>query len=108
MNTIPNSNPGSDTTIELTTPCAALCPHSGEPQAGSTLTIRYRPAAVLLELHAPAQWLQAQAAGDEPTDLETLAQKAAHDATAALGVAVEVEARYLLRGGLGMWVCVRS
>jgi NADPH-dependent 7-cyano-7-deazaguanine reductase QueF len=108
MNTIKNSNPNIETTVRLSTPCAALCPHSGEPQAGSTLAICYTPAAVLLELHAPAEWLQEQSEGTEAMDLETLAQRAAQEASRAVGVPVIVEAHYVLRSGLEMDVCTRS
>jgi NADPH-dependent 7-cyano-7-deazaguanine reductase QueF len=108
MNTIKNSNPDTQTVVRLSTPCSALCPHSGEPQEGSTLTISYAPAALLLELHAPAEWLQEQAAGTEAMDLETLAQRAAKTAAAALGVPASVSAHYVLRGGLEMDVCVQS
>jgi NADPH-dependent 7-cyano-7-deazaguanine reductase QueF len=108
MNTIKNSNPDIHTTVRLSAPCAALCPHSGEPQAGSVLAICYTPAAVLLELHAPVEWLQEQAAGTEAMDLETLAQRAAQEAGKAVGVPVTVEAHYVLRGGLEMDVCTRS
>lgn len=72
------------------------------------LTISYAPATLLLELHAPAQWLAEQKAGTEAMDLETLAQRAAQEASRAVGVPVFIEARYVLRGGLEMVVCVRS
>lgn len=105
MKTIPNSNPTIQTIVSLRTPCVALCPHSGEPQAGSTITIRYTPAAVLLELHAVEEWMKEQ---QEALDLETFTQRAARDAAAALGVPATVEAHYILRNGLEMIVCARS
>jgi NADPH-dependent 7-cyano-7-deazaguanine reductase QueF len=98
MNVMPNREPDIQTTVELTTPIADLCPHSHEPQTGSTLTVRYRPSATILELHAVVQWLPSQCA--EAIDLETLCQRAARDASAALGVEATAIAHYVLRGGI--------
>ncbi len=98
MNTIPNANPNVQTRITLTTPIVDLCPHSHEPQAGSTLAIAYSPAALLLELHAVKVWIQTQLT--EALDVETFAQRAAQAAAAALGVPVVVTATYKLRNGL--------
>ncbi|HEU5088543.1 MAG TPA: hypothetical protein VFT99_13900 [Roseiflexaceae bacterium] len=108
MTTLPNSHPDVATLVCLTTPCVALCPHSGEPQAGSTITVRYRPGAALIELHAVQTWLMEQAGGSEALDLETLAQRCARWAAACAGVPVTVIARYRLRGDLEMTVCCRS
>lgn len=102
MRTIPNSNPTVPTRITLTTPMHALCPHTGEPQRGSTLAIIYSPAAGLLELHTVEEWLQTQLT--EALDVETLTQRAAQAASAAAGVPVSVIARYILRNGLEL-VC---
>lgn len=106
MSTITNQHPIIATEVSLTTPIAALCPHSGEPQMGSVVTVAYRPAAVLLELHAVAQWCAEPAT--EAMDLETFAQRLAQRAAAALGVAVIVTADYRLAGGLRMRVEVRQ
>jgi NADPH-dependent 7-cyano-7-deazaguanine reductase QueF len=90
------------------TPYHAACPHSGEPQTGSTITVRYAPKDRLIELHAIAQYLAAFSVGDEAVDLETVAQRTARDAGAAVGVPVVVVARYLLRGGLEVVVTCHS
>lgn len=98
--TIPNAHPDIATTIRLTTPYSAACPHSGEPQAGSVVVVEYRAGALLLELHAVQQYLARFSEGDTPVDLETVVQEMARDCAAALGVRVTVEARYLLKNGL--------
>lgn len=92
--------------VALTTPCAGLCPVSGEPREGSTLTLRYQPAAVLIGLDAVALWLGTQTR--EALDLETLVQRLAHDAAAAAGMAVEAEGAFVLRDGISMTVTAWS
>ena len=96
MRTIPNSNPGVQTAVTLTTPYSRACPHSGEPQPGSTITVEYTPADRLLELHAVAEWLAPFSHGDEAMDLETVAQRCAVAAAEAVGVSVVVIASYIL------------
>lgn len=98
INTIPNRHPELSTRITLTTPIADLCPHSHEPQPGSTLAITYDARAVLIELHGVTEWLQTQLS--EALDLETLCQRAAAAAAAAVGGAVTVEATYILANNL--------
>lgn len=98
INTIPNRHPEIATRITLVTPIADLCPHSHEPQLGSTIVITYTPAAALIELHGVTEWLQTQLS--EAIDLETLCQRAAIAAAAAVGGAVTVEASYILANDL--------
>lgn len=95
MDTIPN-NAGA-VTVEIAIVLPVLCQHAGEPQPGSTLTWRYVAAGALLALDACRAWPEAQMA--EPLDLETLTQRAASDAAAALGVSVAAVGRYILRDG---------
>lgn len=104
MNTIQNAHPEVQTTVELITPYSGACPVSHEPQTGSTITVRYAPAAQLLELHAVQEWLAPFSVGDEAIDLETLAQRLHTAAETALGVPVEVIADYILRNDLRL-VC---
>jgi hypothetical protein len=98
LKTLPNREPTIETRVTLTVPIADLCPHSHEPQAGSTLAISYTVAACILELHAIEEWLPSQCT--EAIDLETLCQRAARDAAAALGAEVTATADYQLRNGL--------
>jgi NADPH-dependent 7-cyano-7-deazaguanine reductase QueF len=108
VKTIPNSNPTVQTTVTLITPYAGACPHSGEPQLGSTISIEYAPADRLLELHAVAEWIAPFSAGDEAIDLETVAQRCAVAAAQAVGVPVVVIASYILRNGVRLVCQCRS
>lgn len=102
LDTIPNGHPDIPTLVRLTTPYSSACPASGEPQTGSTIAVIYRPMRRLIELHAVQAYLRRFSEGDEPIDLETVAQCTARDVAAVLGVPVVVSAHYLLRGGLEM------
>lgn len=104
MNTIPNTYPNVQTVVELITPYSGGCPHSGEPQDGTTVAVRYTPAKKLLELHAVAQWLAPLSTGDEAIDLETLAQRLCMAAHEALSVPVEIIADFRLKNGMRL-VC---
>lgn len=100
LKTIANSAPRQLTAISLRTPAAALCPHSGEPQPGSTLTIRYTANEQLLDMRAVLVWLATLP--HEAIDLETLVQRLATDAASALQTMVTVEGDFILRDGLGL------
>jgi NADPH-dependent 7-cyano-7-deazaguanine reductase QueF len=107
--TIPNARPVLTTWVELRNSFAGLCPMSGEPQEGSTITISYDAGALLLETKALRRYLKTFV-GENPhgvRDLEEAAQQIALDCAAALGVAVTVTADYLLVAG-AMRVVVRS
>ncbi len=52
---IPNGYPTLTMRVRLTYPFAQLCPISGEPQPGSTITISYNAGALLLETKALRQ-----------------------------------------------------
>lgn len=108
MKTIANAHPGMSTVVELITPYAGGCPHSGEPQPGTTITVRYAPASLLLELHAVSEWLAPFATGDEAIDLETLAQRLHAAAHEALGVPVEIITDYHLRNGMKLLCRVQN
>ena len=104
IETIPNRYPNLDTTVTLTTPFVNACPHSGEPQPGSTVSVIYQPKGKLIELHGVEKYLAKLAGGDEALDLETVAQLVAMAAWETLGESVKVEANYKLRDDLEM-VC---
>lgn len=105
MNTIANANPATPTRITLKQPIADLCPHSHEPQIGSSISITYAAADRLLELHAIREWIESQLS--EALDVETLTQRAAQAAATALGVPVEVTAHYVLAHNLEL-TCTSS
>jgi len=101
LETIANAYPALATRVRLTYPFAQLCPVSGEPQPGSTISISYAAEAQLLETKALGRYL-ASFAGENPhgvRDLEEAAQVIAQQCAAALGAAVLVTARYLLHSG---------
>ena len=101
LHTLPNRNPATATTIRLRTPYSGACPHSGYPAHGSWLEIEYTPAACILELSVIADHVPSYAT--EAIDVETVAQRLAQDAAAALGVPVVVNAYYILRDGIELW-----
>jgi NADPH-dependent 7-cyano-7-deazaguanine reductase QueF len=99
--TIPNGYPALTTRVRLTYPFAQLCPISGEPQPGSTITISYNAGALLLETKALRQYL-ASFAGENPygvRDLEQAAQVIALACADLLGIRVDVSALYHLNIG---------
>src|SRR5512147_22983 len=98
METLPNRYPDIPICVRIQTPYSGACPVSGEPQPGSWVAVAYTPAAVILGFDAVARQLPTYAS--EATDVEAIAQMLARDCAAALGVAVAVEAHYILRGGI--------
>lgn len=104
IETIPNRHPDRPIVCALTTPYSGACPVTGEPQAGSTITVRYAPAGRLIGLRAVAAWLEVQR--DDAIDLETIVQRLAVAATQAVGVVVEVHGSFVLQGGITL--CVSS
>lgn len=104
IDTIPNRYPNLNTTVTLTTGFVAACPHSGEPQAGSTVSVTYQPKENLIGLRAIRAYLDELTGGNDPLDLETVVQLVAMACREALGEPVEVKGDYRLRDDLGM-VC---
>jgi 7-cyano-7-deazaguanine reductase len=99
--TIPNGYPALTMRVRLTYPFAQLCPISGEPQPGSTITISYNAGALLLETKALRQYL-ASFAGENPhgvRDLEETAQVIAQQCANMLHTSVQVYAEYHLNIG---------
>ena len=101
LNTIKNSHPEIKTVVILTTPFVSACPHSGEPQAGSTISVTYQPNENLLELHSIEKYLQVLSEGDVALDLETVVQLV-FTACQEIGISASVKAIYKLRNGLEM------
>src|SRR3954463_13692104 len=99
--TIPNGYPALTTRVRLTYPFAQLCPVSGEPQPGSTITISYNVGALLLETKALRQYL-ASFAGENPygvRDLEQAAQVIAQACADVVQTAIHGGAKYHLPSG---------
>ena len=82
----------------------ALCPRTGNPIAGSTLTITYAPAEKLLEVYSLDEYVASFIGSKEVRDLELLTQVVARDCHEILGVTVSVVGRYVLNIGQVM-VC---
>lgn len=96
--TILNGYPTLTMRVRLTYPFAQLCPISGEPQPGSTITISYNAGALLLETKALRQYL-ASFAGENlhgVRDLEEAAQVIAQQCADILHTRVELSALYHL------------
>ena len=81
-------------------PC---CPVSGNPLLGSTITIIYRPQAVVLDVIPLPSYIRQFVGGlrgkdgmIEVRDMEAMIQRIASDCCAALGVAVRVSAFLVL------------
>ncbi len=94
-------NPHISTTIheihEVQVP--ALCPKTGNPIAGSTLTIDYMPDQKLLEVYSLRDYVASFVGSQEVRDLELLTQVIARDCHEVLNVKVSVVGRYILNIG---------
>src|SRR5919202_622582 len=74
----------------------SLCPKTGNPIAGSTLTISYTPNEKLLEVYSLNEYLDSFIGSNEVRDLELLTQVVARDCHNMLGVDVLVIGKYVL------------
>jgi 7-cyano-7-deazaguanine reductase len=78
---------------------ASLCPKTGNPITGSTLTISYSPDRKLLEIYSLNEYVASFIGSNEVRDLELLTQIVARDCHDALHVQVSVVGRYILNVG---------
>ncbi len=76
-----------------------LCPKTGNPIKGSTLTITYVPKEKLLELYSLNEYVAAFIGSREVRDLELFTQVVARDCHAILGVEVSVVGKFVLNIG---------
>ena len=71
----------------------ACCPYSGNPLAGSTLSIRYTPSKTVLEVASLRAYIDSYIGGrGEIRSMEAMIQQIAIDCRDVLAVEVEVEA----------------
>ncbi len=77
----------------------SLCPKTGNPIAGSTLTISYIPGERLLEVYSLNEYISSFIGSNEVRDLELLTQVVARDCHGILGVPVSVIGMFLLNIG---------
>ena len=73
-----------------------LCPRTGNPLAGSTVTITYIPDQKLLEIYSLNEYVASFAGSREVRDLELLTQVVALDCPSVLDINMSVTGRYLL------------
>ena len=76
-----------------------LCPKTGNPIKGSTLTITYEPKEKLLELYSLNEYIASFIGSNEVRDLELFTQVVARDCHAILGVEVSVIGKFGLNIG---------
>jgi len=109
LKTMPNEVPAVPMTVENIVPLPKCCPVSGNPQAGSTLTLRYQPAAFVLEVYALRHYIDSYVGGrGEIRSMEAMIQQIAADCAQILGVAVEAVADLALHPHQRMRVVATS
>ena len=76
-----------------------LCPRTGNPITGSTLTINYIPKDRLLEVYSLNEYVASFIGSNKVRDLELLTQVVARDCRKVLGVNVLVIGKFVLNIG---------
>ena len=76
-----------------------LCPKTGNPISGSTLTIAYTPKEKLLEVYSLNEYVASFIGSNETRDLELFTQVVARDCHIALEVEVAVVGKFILNIG---------
>jgi 7-cyano-7-deazaguanine reductase len=77
----------------------SLCPKTGNPITGSTLTITYVPDEKLLEVYSLNEYIASFIGSKEVRDLELFTQVVARDCHNVLGVKVSVIGKFILNIG---------
>jgi 7-cyano-7-deazaguanine reductase len=77
----------------------ALCPKTGNPIAGSTLTITYAPEELLLEVYSLNEYIASFSGSNEVRDIELFTQVVTRDCHNVLGVNVSVVGKFILNIG---------
>jgi 7-cyano-7-deazaguanine reductase len=93
----PNLSKLTKQTNEVQVP--PLCPKTGNPIAGSTLTITYIPKEELLEFYSLNEYVASFIGSNEVRDLELFTQVVARDCREVLGVKVSVIGKFILNIG---------
>ena len=76
-----------------------LCPKTGNPSAGSTLTITYVPDELMLEVYSLNEYIASFIGSNEVRDIELFTQVVARDCHNILGVNVSVIGKLVLNIG---------
>ncbi|MDL2343283.1 hypothetical protein QOL99_03865 [Deinococcus sp. MIMF12] len=92
LGTIANARPEMPTVVEHVLELPELCPRTRNPAPGSTLTLRYEAAGLLLELFSLDRYVDAFVGHAVVRDMEMFVQVAAQDAANAAGVPVTATA----------------
>ena len=77
----------------------SLCPKTGNPITGSTLSITYSPNEKLLEVYSLTEYIASFIGSNEVRDLELFTQVVARDCHNVLGVKVSVIGKFILNIG---------
>lgn len=85
LKVIANARPDLETDVEHVLHLPELCPMTRNPKPGSTLTLRYRAGATLLELFSLDAYIDAFVGHPVVRDMEFFVQTVAEDAAHALG-----------------------
>jgi 7-cyano-7-deazaguanine reductase len=99
LKTITNPNVSKITKQTHQVEVPSLCPRTGNPIAGSSLTITYIPAELLLEVYSLNEYIASFIGSREVRDLELLTQVVARDCHELLGVKVNVIGKFVLNIG---------
>lgn len=109
LSTQPNQHPEIKLYEQHIVPLPPCCPVSGNPQAGSTITISYTPAACFLEVYSLQKFVNSFVGGREGVrDMEGMIQTIARDCANLLGVPVKVRADLNLQPGQRMILRVKA
>jgi len=96
IQTVDNPNPEMPMAQRHIVKVPALCPITGNPQPGSTVTVTYLPGPKLLELYALTDYVRGYIGHQTIRDIEHFAQTLAQDCADQLGVAVSVRTHFVL------------
>ena len=96
IQTVDNQHPAISMVQRHIINVPALCPVTGNPQQGSTLTVTYLPETKLLELYSLTEYVHSFIGHKTVRDIEHFAQTFAQDCADALGVSVSVRAHFVL------------
>lgn len=96
IQTVDNQNPTMQMAQRHVVNVPPLCPVTGNPQAGSRMTVTYVPEARLLELYSLTDYVRSFIGHKTVRDIEHFAQTLAQDCADALGVPVSVQAHFVL------------
>jgi NADPH-dependent 7-cyano-7-deazaguanine reductase QueF len=110
LKTMPNELPRVPLWVENTIALPKCCPVSGNPQAGSRVRIRYRPAEAVLEVYSLKGYIAEYVGGHENgiRSMEAMIQRIALDCAEVLGVPVVVLADLVLHPHQEMRVRVKA